>query len=167
MAVCAFILGSIGSIILLGQRLFRSDLRNYATPSNFFNYVFFLTVFVSGLVAWLFFDPTLSGYREYWVSVLTFTYMIPEPAEYIHIMLFSLFLVYLPFTRSTHYITNLIAYFGILWEDTPNTRDSYSTRKVKEALARPVSWSSDHIQKGKTWGDVAAGMPEDSKGTIK
>jgi nitrate reductase gamma subunit len=167
LAVCSFILGSIGSVILLGERLFRKDLRTYATASNFFNYVFFLTVFVSGLVAWLFFDPTLAGYREYWVSVLTFTYYIPEAAEYIHIMLFSLFLVYLPFTRSTHYITNLIAYFGILWEDTPNINRNIPSGQIKEALGRPVSWSAAHIQKGKTWGELAAGMPEDPKGTVK
>lgn len=166
-AVCAFILGTIGSVILLAERLFRKDLRTYASASNFFNYVFFLLVFVSGLVAWLFFDPTLAGYREYWVSVLTFSYMIPETAEYIHIMLFSLFLVYLPFTRSTHYITNLIAYFGVLWQDTPNKADAASSAQIKEALARPVSWSAAHIQKGKNWGEVASGLPEDNKGTGK
>jgi nitrate reductase gamma subunit len=163
-AVCSFILGSIGSIVLLGERLFNRDLRTYATPINYFNYVFFLIVFVSGLVAWLFFDPTLEGYREYWVSVLTFSYSMPPAAEFIHIMLFSLFLVYLPFTRSTHYITNLIAYFGILWEDTPNINGKIPQQRIKEGLARPVSWSAAHIQQGKTWGEVAAGLPDETKG---
>ena len=164
MAACSFILGTIGSIVLLILRVFDRDLRTYATPSNYFNYIFFLAVFVSGLIAWIFYDPTFSGYREYWVSVLTFSYMIPAPGEYIHIMLFSVFLVYLPFTRSTHYITNIIAYFGVLWDDKPNVGGNIPQEKIKEALARPVSWSADHIQKGKTWADVASSMPEETKG---
>lgn len=160
----AFILGTIGSIVLLWMRVFDKELRTYATPSNYFNYIFFLIVFVSGLIAWVLVDPTFSGYREYWVSVLTFQHFDPAPAEYIHIMLFSAFLVYLPFTRSTHYITNLIAYFGVLWDDTPNIKNNIPQEKIKEALSRPVSWSAAHIQKGKTWADVAAGLPEEPKG---
>jgi nitrate reductase gamma subunit len=166
-AVCSFILGTIGSLVILGQRTLSPDLRKYATPSNYFNYIFFLTVFMSGLIAWLFFDPSLSGYREYWVSVLTFSYNVPSAAEYIHIMLFSAFLVYLPFTRSTHYITNLIAYFGILWNDTPNVGEGSLDEGVKQALARPVSWSAGHIQQGKSWGEVVTRMPEDTKGSPK
>ena len=166
-AACAFILGSIGSLVLLRQRLFDRDLRAYATPSNYFNYVFFLAVFLSGLIAWLFYDPTFAQYRQYWVSVITFSYMVPETAEYTHIILFSLFLVYLPFTRSTHYITNLIAYFGVLWEDTPNIRGNIPQEKIKQALARPVSWSASHIQQCNTWGEVATTLPEDKRRSSK
>jgi len=38
----------------------------------------------------------------------------------LHIVLFDLFLIYLPFTRSTHYITRILAYFFIRWDDEPN-----------------------------------------------
>jgi hypothetical protein len=160
-AACAFILGTLGSLVLLGQRLFDRDLRNYATASNYFNYLFFLAVFASGLIAWLFFDPALDHYRQFWVGVITLTYVLPSAPEYLHIMLFSLFLIYLPFTRSTHYITNLITYFGILWDDTPNIHGNIPQEKVKQALARPVSWSATHIQQGKSWGEVASTLPGD------
>ena len=163
-AVGSFVTGSFGSIGLLIERLTNRDLRAYASPMNYFNYLFFLAVFLSGLFSWYFFDPTLSVYREFWKSLMTFQYMSVEPATYIHIMLFSLFLIYLPFTRSTHYITSFFIFFGVLWGDKPNLRGSAVEKKVKELLNKPVSWSAPHIQSGKTWGEVAKGMPEDTTG---
>ncbi len=162
-AAASFILGSIGSVVLLAKRLIDRDLRSYAAPSNYFNYLFFLVVFLSGLVAWLFSDIALSGYREFWKSLITFRYIAVEPATYTHIILFSLFLIYLPFTRSTHYITKVFAFFGILWDDTPNlpgTKNGF-----EKQLSQPVSWSASHIQSGKTWGEVVKAMPEDTTGT--
>ncbi len=163
-AVGSFVLGSVGSIGLLVKRLVDKDLKAYASPVNYFNYLFFLAVFLSGLFAWYFFDPTLSAYREFWKSLITFRYMDVEPATYTHIMLFSLFLIYLPFTRSTHYITKFFAFFWVRWDDTPSLRGSKIEGRVKEALNLPVSWSAPHIQSGKSWGEVAQGMPEDTAG---
>ena len=159
-AVTSFITGSIGSIGLLIKRLTDKALRNYASPVNYFNYLFFLVVFLSGLIAWYFVDPTLSEYREFWKSLITFRYMAVVPAVYAHIMLFSLFLIYLPFTRSTHYITKLFAFFGVLWDDAPNFRGSGVRKKIEKALAKPVSWAAPHIQSGKSWGENAKGLPE-------
>ncbi len=161
-AVGSFILGSVGSIILLYKRSFSQDLRAYASPMNYFNYIFFLIVFLSGLVAWRFFDPTFSDYREFWKGLITVRYADIEPALFTHVMLFSLFLIYLPFTRSTHYITKFFAFFGVLWDDTPNLKGSEFEEEIKAALSRRVSWSAPHIQSGMTWGEVARGLPEDS-----
>ena len=163
-AVGSFILGSIGSIILLTKRLVDTDLRAYASPANYFNYIFSLSVFLSGLFTWYFFDPTLTSYRAFWQSLIIFKYMDVEPATYTHIMLFSLFLIYLPFTRSTHYITKLFAFFGVLWDDTPNVSGRITGKKVKKALAQPITWSAPHIQSGTTWSEVAKGLPEDTEG---
>jgi len=163
-AVGSFVTGSVGSIGLLIERLVNKDLRAYTSPSNYFNYLFFLIVFLSGLVAWYFFDPTLSSYREFWKSLITFQYMNVEPATYTHLMLFSLFLIYLPFTRSTHYITKLFVFFGVFWDNAPNLKGSDMEKKVREVLNKPVSWSAPHIQSGKRWSEVAKGLPEDTIG---
>jgi nitrate reductase gamma subunit len=162
--VASFITGIIGSILLLIKRLVDSDLRDYASPINYFNYVFFLAVFVSGLISWAFFDITLSAYREFWAGIFSFKYAAVDPATYAHIMLFSLFLIYLPFTRSTHYITKILAFFSIRWDDKPNLRGSKIEKKVIKLLNQPVTWSATHIQSGKTWSEIAQGMPEDSDG---
>jgi nitrate reductase gamma subunit len=162
-SITSFILGSIGSVGMLLKRLFNADLRTYATPSNYFNYVFFLIVFVSGIISWGF-DPTLASYREFWQSLLRFKYIAVEPATYVHIMLFSLFLIYLPFTRSTHYITKLFAFFSILWNDAPNLKGSKMEEKIEDALNQTVTWSAPHIQSGKKWGEVATELPESITG---
>jgi len=154
-AVGSFIFGSFGSIGMLIARLAKNDLKDYAAPVNYFNYIFFLIVFLSGLLSWAFFDPTLSAYREFWVSLITFQYTAVEPATYAHIILFSLFLIYLPFTRSTHYITILFAYFGVLWGDKPNLRGGKIEKEIGELLEKPVSWSAPHIQSVKKWSDIA------------
>jgi nitrate reductase gamma subunit len=157
--VVSFITGMIGSIVLLIKRLADKDLKNYASPINYFNYVFFFLVFLSGLVSWIFYDPTLHAYREFWAGIFSYEYVAVDPATYAHIMLFSLFLIYLPFTRSTHYITKILAFFSVRWDDKPNLRGSEIEEKVKIQLNRPVSWSAAHIQSGSTWGEIAQGMP--------
>jgi len=159
-AVGSFVTGSFGSIGLLVERVVNKDLRAYTFPVNYFNYVFFLIVFLSGFFAWYFFDPSLAAYREFWKSLITFQFTYVEPATYTHVMLFSLFLIYLPFTRSTHYITSLFAYFGVLWSDKPNLRGSGVEREVQELLEKPVSWSAPHVQSITKWSDIAAGGVE-------
>ncbi len=159
-AVSSFVLGSLGSIGMLIERLTKKDLKDYAAPVNYFNYIFFLIVFLSGLISWAFFDPTLSGYREFWKNLITLHYMPVEAATYTHIMLFSLFLIYLPFTRSTHYITILFAYFSVLWGDKPNLRGGDMEKEIEGALQKPVSWSAPHIRPVKKWSDTATGGVE-------
>jgi nitrate reductase gamma subunit len=154
-AVTSFILGSLGSIGMLIERLVNKELKEFASPLNYFNYVFFLIVFLSGLVSWYFFDPTLAAYREFWAGLITFQFTYVEAATYTHIMLFSLFLIYLPFTRSTHYITILFGFFSVLWGDKPNLRGSEIERGVQEMLGKPVQWSAPHIQPIEKWSDIA------------
>ena len=155
-AVTSFVAGSVGSIGLLIGRLADKDLRIYASPAHYFNYLFFLAVFLSGLFSWYFFDPTLSAYREFWKGLITFQFTAVEPATYTHIMLFSLFLIYLPFTRSTHYITILFSFFKVFWDDKPNLRGSNIEKRVIKLLNQPVSWSASHIQQGKRWNEITS-----------
>jgi len=160
----SFILGTIGSIGLLIKRLTNYDLRDNATPQNYFNYLFFLALFVSGLVVYIAADSTFAGFREFWVGVITGDIIHVSSAEYVHLMFFNIFLIYLPFTRSTHYITLPLTYFKIRWSDAHNRGGTEVDRKLKEILNQPVGWEAAHIQTGKTWGEVVAGMPEKEKG---
>lgn len=160
-ALTSFITGSIGSIGLLIERTVDRDLRDFAAPINYFNYIFFLVVFLSGFSAWYFGDPTFSGYREFWAGLITFQYATVDSITFVHVMLFSLFLIYLPFTRSTHYITKIIAFFKVRWDDVPSLKGSKMEEEVKKLLEQPVSWSASHIQTGKKWSEVVKGMPED------
>jgi len=154
--VVSFVTGSFGSIGLFIKRLRDEDLRAFTTPQNYFNYFFTLVVFISGLYAWCFVDPTLFEYRNFWEGLVTFRPAHVELTAAIHIILFALFLIYLPFTRSIHYITKFFAYFWIRWDDKPNLRGSKMERKLEKWLNKPVSWSAPHIPSGRKWAEVAS-----------
>lgn len=164
MGATGFAAGAAGSILLLARRTLDPKMRAYTRPSNYFTYVFFLVVFVSGLVSWYPFDPSLTSYREFWYSLVQGQYVEVEPALNVHLLLFALFLVYLPFTRSTHYITKLIAFFSVRWDDTPNSPGSRMRRRIEQALSQPVGWEAEHVQPGTRWRDVAQNLPDAREG---
>jgi nitrate reductase gamma subunit len=154
--VVSFITGAFGSVGLIIKRLSDENLKAFATPQNYFNYLFTLSVFISGFYVWYFVDPTLSEYRDFWRGLVKLSPARVEFVTAIHIMLFALFLIYLPFTRSMHYITKFFAYFWIRWDDKPNLRGSKIERKLKKYLNKPVNWSAPHIQSGKKWAEIAS-----------
>lgn len=167
-AVIAFIGGTFGCIGMPIIKLVDRGLRSYAMPMNFFNYIFFLVVYASGLYSWLALDPTLAEYRTYWVGLITLTPPVLHPATILHIILFDVFLIYLPFTRSTHYITRLLAYFYIRWDDEPNLRGSSLEKQLNSLLEQKLSWEAAHIPNGKSWAEAAmsSGLPETKKDKV-
>jgi nitrate reductase gamma subunit len=153
--VVSFILGLFGSIGILIKRLIDKDLRNYATPQNYFTYLLLLAVFLSGLYSW-YSDPMFSVYRSFWRGLITLKPIDVEPAMAIHILLFALLLIYLPFTRSLHYITRLFGFLLIRWDDRPNLRGSVLEKKVEEMLNLKANWKGPHIKPDLTWKELAS-----------
>ncbi|OGN98990.1 MAG: hypothetical protein A2Y89_00170 [Chloroflexi bacterium RBG_13_51_18] len=161
--VISFITGAFGSAGLIIKRLADRDLRAFATPQNYLNYVFTLVVFLSGIYAWIFADPTFYQYREFWRGVVTLNPVSVEPATAAHIILFDMFLIYLPFTRSMHYITKFFAFLWVRWDDRPNFRGSKVESDIKGLLDKPVSWSAPHIKSGRTWAEIVTEKKHDEK----
>lgn len=151
----SFVAGALGSIGLLIKRTYDRDLHSYATPLNYFSYVFTLVVFLTGLYAWIFVDPTLSEYREFWKGLVTLHFIRVKPATACHIIAFDLFLIYLPFTRSLHYITRFFAFFLIRWDDRPNIRGGKLEKKLEDLMQQKVTWSAPHVKSGKSWTEQA------------
>jgi hypothetical protein len=79
-----------------------------------------------------------------------------EPATASHILLFSLLLIYLPFTRSLHYITRLFGFLFIRWDDKPNLRGGAIEKKVEEMGHLKVGWEGPHIKPDLTWKELAS-----------
>jgi nitrate reductase gamma subunit len=161
----AFVTGTFGSIGMPIVRLADRGLRNFSVPMNYFNYLFFLVVYGSGLYAWVVLDPTFEEYRTYWMGLITLTPPALHPFTVLHICLFDLFLIYLPFTRSTHYITRILAYFFIRWDDEPNRRGSKMEKQLNGLLSQKISWGGKHIPTGKSWVEAAteSGLAEPTK----
>ncbi len=160
----SFTAGLFGSVGMLITRLTRRDLRDYATPQNYFTYIFLLAVFLSGLYAWLSVDPKFMEYREFWKGLITLEPIDVESASGVHIFLFALLLIYLPFTRSLHYITRLFGFLLIRWDDAPNAKGSLLEKRIKEMLDQKVDWKGPHIKTGSTWSELASeSMSQDKK----
>lgn len=153
--VTSFITGAIGSVGLLLKRSVDRNLKAYASHLNYFSYIFTLVVFVSGFYAWAFADPSLDEYREFWVGLLTFRYVEVMPATAFHIVVFDLFLIYLPFTRSFHYVTRFFAYFLIRWDDKPNVRGSQLEHRLQDMFKQKITWAAPHVKPGQTWEEAA------------
>jgi len=160
----SFTLGCVGSILLLLQRLFDADLREYATPQNYFNYLFFLAMFTSGWLAWVVDDNTFTGFREFWVGVLSAETFSVGTWEWIHIVIFAVFLIYLPLTRSTHYITKILYFFWVISGDTPNLGKGETDGRLNEYLNYKPDWSAPHHQTGASWAERATTIPAKGEG---
>ncbi len=151
--VVGFFSGTAGSIGIFIKRVADIDLKTYASPINYFTYIFTLIVFLSGLYGWYFIDPTFSEYRGFWEGLVTLNYIHIDTGTAAHIILFNLFLIYLPFTRSMHYITRFFAFFLIRWDDEPNRKGSSLEHRLKVLLNQNISWSAPHIKAGKKWSE--------------
>jgi nitrate reductase gamma subunit len=163
--VTSCFLGTLGSFGLLIKRLSNADLRDYTAPSEYFGYLFFLVTFLSALVMWIL-DPTLANYRDFYRSLVTFQPVNLLPATAVFSIIYVLHMFHLPFTRSTHYITKIFAFFSVLWNDSPNLDNPKLDKKINAAFDQTVSWSAPHIQSGKKWIEVVRELPESLKGKI-
>ncbi len=150
------IFGIIGCMGLLIKRSINRDLRLYSSPMYYFNYIFFFAVFFSGLYAWYLFDPTFSTFREFWKSLISFQAVNMDMASAVHIVLFSLFLIYMPFTRAMHYITKFFTFFSVRWDDNPNFKGSKTEMRLQNSFNNAISWAAPHVRSGVKWSDVVS-----------
>ena len=153
--VVGFGLGCLGSIGVMIKRLVDPDLNLYASAKNYFSYVFYFAVFLSGLVAWAAFDTSFALYRDFYHAVFTFSDVEVDAALVSHAVLFAAFLFYMPSTQAMHYLTKFFAFFAVRWNDSPNMRGSKVEKKIEELLGQNVAWSAPHIQTGKNWVEIA------------
>jgi nitrate reductase gamma subunit len=149
--VTSFVAGLFGSIGIMIKRLADEKLRDYATPLNYFTYFFLLAVFLTGLYSWNFADPSFHEYRAFWKGLITFKPIDVQMAASVHVLLFALLLIYLPFTRSLHYVTRFFGFFLIRWDDKPNLRGSKLEKEIEGFLERKVTWRAPHVRHGKSW----------------
>jgi nitrate reductase gamma subunit len=155
--VAGMILGTIGCVGLLIMRATTSDLKGYTAPTDYFNILFILAVLGSGIIAWISADPHFLVVQEYIRGLITFS-AAATPSKTIawHITLFSLFLIYLPFTHMTHFFMKYFMWDKVRFEDEPNFRGSRIEGKIAKALNYTQNWSAPHIQTGKKWSETAS-----------
>jgi nitrate reductase gamma subunit len=153
------ILATIGSLSLLLLRISDNKLRKYSTGVDYLNEVIILLVLISGIIVWLGYDIDFSTARLFTASLLSFGALNPPtiyPATTIHIILLGILFMYIPFTKMTHFIGKYFTYHTILWDDAPVIGNEELAGRLRKYLEYKVKWSAPHIDKGKTWKELAS-----------
>jgi len=148
--IISFVSGLFGGIGLFIKRLKDQDLRPYTSFTHFFTYVFTILLFSSGLLAY-FLEPSLEGYRRFWERLLRFDFVKVSDGLAFHLLIFSFFLMYLPFTSSVHYLTKILGFFLIRWDNKPMRKGGRIEKLMERQLQRKISWSGPHLQQGSSW----------------
>ncbi len=154
-ALAGYLLGGMGAISLILKRLLDTDLRAFSSTSKYFNLGFLAAVFISGAYSWFAlpdFALTLGRFVEGLVTLDTgLTVAFPLS---LHVILASLFFLYLPFTSMMHFVAKYFTYHEIKWDDS--SKDARMEKELKDLLAQPVSWSAEHIEADgrKSWGEL-------------
>ena len=155
--VIGFVLGIIGCIGLIIQRATAEELQGYTAPVDFLNLIFILAVLGTGIAAWISSDPNFLGVRAFIGGLITFkAVQVPSAIMAAHIVLFSLFLMYLPFTHMSHMVMKYFMWDKVRFEDLANVRGGAIESKVAKALSYTQNWSAPHIQSGKKWSEIAS-----------
>lgn len=148
--IVAFILGAFGCLTLIIKRAANRELRLYTAPVDYFNLLFLLSVFVTGIISWRM-DPSFINSRIFIEGVITFNLLPIPPIVILNFLLFELFLIYMPFTKLLHYVAKYFNFHQSLWDDEFKEKDSPGDKKLLKYLNYKVTWSGPHIVPGKTW----------------
>jgi len=154
-ALAGYLLGGLGAISLILKRTLDADLRSFNSVSKYFNLVFLGAVFISGAYSWFAtpdFALAMSRFIQGLVTLDT-GLNLAFPLS-MHVIMASLFFLYLPWTDMIHFVAKYFTYHEIKWNDAP--KDARMEKELKGLLAQPVSWSAEHIKADgkKSWADL-------------
>jgi nitrate reductase gamma subunit len=154
-ALAGYLLGGLGAISLIIKRLLDANLRSFNSTSKYFNLAFLAIVFASGAYSWFAtpdFSLTMSQFIRDLVTLDTGV-TVAFPLS-LHVILASLFFLYLPFTDMIHFVAKYFTYHDIKWNDSP--KDAKMEKELESLLAQPVSWSAEHVEADgkKSWAEL-------------
>ena len=161
--IVAFAMGAFGCTGLLIKRAAVEGLRAYSAPVDYFNLLFQLSIFGSGILAWLN-DRTLEYSSAYIANIISFNYQHMPFFTTLNLLLFQAFLIYMPFSKLFHYFVKYFTWHKVIWDDGFSKKGSSTDKKIAAQLNNTVTWSGPHIVKGKTWLEEAQiSMTEEKK----
>jgi len=154
-AFCSYLLGIAGAVGLLLKRYLDPELSPFSSAGAYFNLLLLAAVFGSGAWAWLY-----SGDRVHEADCLIRGFVafngapgISEPFV-VHVILFSLFCICLPFTNMVHFAAKYFTYHSVMWNDAP--LDSRMERRLNDLMSEPVEWDTAGPERGRIWAEVVA-----------
>jgi nitrate reductase gamma subunit len=156
-SAAGYLLGSLGAIGLILKRTLDAGLRAFSTFSTYFRLVFLGGVFITGAFARFYAVDFASEMSLFVKRLITLDAGITVTAPLAaHLIIFLLFIIYLPLTDMAHFITKYFTYHAVRWNDAP--QDEKMKAKLRVMMMQPVSWSAAHVKAGrKSWAETAAG----------
>jgi nitrate reductase gamma subunit len=147
---------------LLLRRLTDRDLKNYSTPGDIFNLLFFIVAFGLLLLSYGLRGPEFPNALGFTQSLLTFDTSVQVPPLLLSGMILSSLLVaYIPMTHMSHFIAKYFTYHSIRWDDQPTAKNARLAQKIAEVLSYKPTWAAPHMLADgtKTWVEVATTNP--------
>jgi len=148
--IVAFILGAFGCLMLMIKRSSVRDLQVISSPVQYFNLLFLLSIFVTGILSWLA-DPSFTYSKKFLGGTILFNLSTVPAIVILNFLLIQLFLIYTPFSRFVHYIAKYFNFHQSLWDDAFKTKDSPKDKKNIEQVGYAFLWSGPHSYPDKTW----------------
>lgn len=147
-----FILSSLGSIGLIIKRIIDPNLKQYTSSLHFCNLVLLSSITLSCISSWALFDRSFISARQTVSNLVTFSPMNDtNPLMILGLILFSIFLMYMPFSSMMHGIAKYFTYHGVLWDCAPISQNTILVNQVTGQKNYPLGWRARHIEVGKSW----------------
>jgi len=159
--IVSFILGSIGCISLILKRASNSELSLYTEPVEYFNLLLLLSIFGTCIITWL--TGSLDGARKYIDGIVFFRLAEVPPIVIVNFVLFSLFLIYMPFSKYLHYLAKYFNFHQSLWDDKFKEKGSAKDKKNIEQVGYQFKWAGPHVNPDKTWLENAVDIKLEEK----
>jgi nitrate reductase gamma subunit len=148
--IVAFISGAFGCLALITKRATNKELSLYTAPVDYFNLLFMLSIFGTGILSWIT-DSSLINSRKYVDGLIFFNLSDVPPIVILNFVLFGLFLIYMPFTKLLHYLAKYFNFHQSLWDDAFKAKDSPKDKKNVEEVGYKFFWAGPHVNPDKTW----------------
>ncbi|MBP2640326.1 MAG: Nitrate reductase gamma subunit [Firmicutes bacterium] len=162
--VAGAVTGLAGTIGLLWMRYFDEGMRDMADFITYVNLYLMLLVFGSALLAWWNVDPGYNWIRSHTMSLVTLKPVAPDLLIAMEIFWFSVFLLYLPFSRMLHFVAKYYFYHDIMWDDESMKPGSKLEQDVIASLHYKLNWNAPHITSDAAWVDqIPADRKEEDK----
>ncbi len=151
----------VGAIGLLCRRTWNRELKNYTTPADIFNLLFFIITFTVLGVGYLLRPPGASV-TSFVRGLLTLHATVSlGPVFGFGLVLASALAAYIPFTHMSHFIAKYFTYHAVRWNDRPNLRGGSLESTIAECLTYRPTWAAAHVGADgkKSWAEIVTINP--------
>jgi nitrate reductase gamma subunit len=156
------VLAAAGAAGLLVRRTTAARLRNYTTPGDIFNLLFFIVTASSLMFAYAVRPEGAPGPNAIVKGLLTFdTGLQPSAPQAIALALTAALILYIPLTHMSHFIGKYFTYHAVRWDDAPNRGDRAMEARISACLSYKPTWAAPHVGADgeTTWAEIATKSP--------